>query len=216
MAKNLGEKIDIIFLKSLLIEIPTDELPNLLETKEEYTLFLSSLNDTIQEEPEFFLITDEFIKKAENVIEKYRFTYTDEETINLVNEAIVNLNSIRSIDEQTKQINYNLYVADQEVKRHDYIPNSEVLVYMLAHDATLLETMLTGKPAYYQPRYYIGSTNYLINTIPELYEECESIRSQTIINMETIKNTKKGINIFNRAYARKTLKTLKKIKNKEE
>lgn len=216
MSKDLEKRMDIIFLKSLLIENTAEALPKMIESKKEFILFLTSLNETIQEEPAFFLIADEIIKRAESVIQEHRFQYKDEETINLINDTIINLNNINGLDEQTKQINYNLYLADQEIKRNDYIPNSEVLVVMIINDAKLLESMFVGNAEEWIPRYYIGSTNYLINTIPEVYEDSGNVKEQTIMNMEIIRKNRKNINFITRASAKKTIKTLKKIKKKEE
>ena len=216
MSDESNKKINIIFLKRILLEFPKEELSNIFSTKEQYTKFITILNDIIEEEPEFFLIADELITRAEATIEAHRFTYTEEETIELVNYAIVNLNKIKGLDEKTKQARLLLYRAEQETMRHDAITSAEMFVSMQMYDAEILEAMLVGKSEYLEPRFFIGSTNYLIETIPELYCDHEELRSQTITNMETITSDKKNINFFMRAYAKRTIRKLQKIKTKEE
>ena len=50
MSKDLEKRMDIIFLKSLLIENTAEALPKMIESKKEFILFLTSLNETIQED----------------------------------------------------------------------------------------------------------------------------------------------------------------------
>ena len=184
--------------------------------KDDYKLLLEALNSTLKQEPAFFLLSDKLIKKAEDTLYEHRFAYKDEEIINLINEIIIGFNKLKNIDDKTKSDSIKVYVQEQREKRGTYIPNRTELFFMMSHDASVMEAMLAGKSVSWQAGYFIGSTNYLVNMIPEFYAEFQDLAQQTIKNLQKITDYKTKPNFLIKSYAEKSIKNIKKIKTKEE
>lgn len=216
MSDELSTKIDIIFFKGTIIDLPTEALQESFSKKEDYRMFLQALNSTLKQEPAFFLLSDKLIKRAEDTLYEHRFTYKDEELINLINEIIIGFNKLKNIDKKTKNDSIKVYVQEQREKRETYIPNITELFFMMSHDTSVMEAMLVGKSVSWQAGYFIGSTNYLVNTIPEFYAEFQDLTQQTIKNLQKITDDKTNPNFLIKSYAEKSIKNLQKVKTKEE
>lgn len=216
MSDELATKIDIIYFKGTLIELPTAELQEAFSKKEDYRMFLQALNSTLKQEPAFFLLSDKLIKRAEDILYEHRFTYKDEEIINLINEIIIGFNRLNNMDDKTKKDSLKVYEEEQSQKRGIFIRNRDELIFMTSHDTSVMHAMMVGKSVRWESYYFIGSTNYLVNTIPEFYIEYQALTQQTIKNLEKITSNNSFPNLLIKPSAEKSIKNIQKIKIKEE
>lgn len=212
------DKIDIIFLKNQLIASKEIDLKQICSSPEDYGIFIDILNIALGQEPAFFLLTDDFLKAAEDVLYSKRFDYRHIENYNeVINEIIGRINRLRTVSQDIKDRQARAY-ADWNLSVRQVGSNISLTEFykLLGHDALLIQELLKGNIDELNPFYFFSSTNYLLTVMPEFYETHPEIVDLTMKKLDESINKRWFWNKHEREYAKEISKNLQKVKVKEE
>ena len=91
---NLEDFINMLQLKCSLYYYTIDDFMELCKNEKQYATFLDSSLLLAEYDEGFLRLDSEFPETISQVIEEYRFTYTDSSYVPVVNDIICRLNAI--------------------------------------------------------------------------------------------------------------------------
>lgn len=104
---EIDSYIDALYLKNHLIGFDTEQLRELYGNFDLYEYFVYSLIYILDNEPEFILLDDTLPNKIYDVLDLHRFDCKDNTILyGLVNEIILEVNSMRSLPNNIKKKSY--------------------------------------------------------------------------------------------------------------
>ena len=216
MNDDIMDKLNILYFKNRLINAKEETLKELHSDPEEYAYFLDSFLITLYEEPAFFLLDDELIRKAQAVVENKRYDYRNPEYYDAINEIIRILNIINSQPRHIKEMQASQYIKWQEKMRETSFRNTKDLLKNLSSDAVVLECVKGRELDIIDSLNLFRSTNYLVKTIPEFYQEDEGRIDITLSELKKYTIRKNSCCWSERFFARGAIKNVEKVKTKEE
>lgn len=212
MAYKLEDKINIIYLKNQLINATTKQLKKKYSNHDNFGFFIDTLNIALNDEPVYFLLDDEILNKAENIIAHRRFEFDDESFNTVINEIINQLNGLKAIPEQVKETQKKAYISFQQSTRQMVFDDMEDFLSAIAYDAVLIQKLTNGELAELEPAYFFASTNYLAQTLPEFYQKRPMLAEINLKKLEEHTHKKGLSNWGERAFAKEAVKNLQKVK----
>lgn len=171
MEYGKDEFISNIILKNMLINTPI----NIIQEVNNNGLridFLKSIINLLNIEDGFILMDPKFLIKIEEFIYTDRFKYkTNNENSELVNNIIYKINNLKSKTElQINIIKYNYLCYQEECRKLSFV-YEEQFFNSIAYDAVIYENFTKLLPINIENDYFfLGTTNYFINVMPELYK----------------------------------------------
>lgn len=214
---DMNDFINVICLRNQLLVVPTEEFVEMHRDEEKFLSFLDTLSVLITIDSAFFLFSDELIEKAKDVIADNRFNYKDKNIVEVINQAISYFNNIKNYDESYKNLLKNGYLGYQEDCRKATIEDEMFLLDTLAFDAVVYFALAEDRMDLIDDSdaLFLASVNYLIESIPELFND-EVIKTRALNKLEEL--TKKGwpFRKTNREYSKETIENIQKIKVREE
>lgn len=216
MAYNLEDRVNIIYLRNQLINAKLEQLLELYKDDKSYGFFIDTLNIAMDAEPAFFLLDGEILEKAMSVVYAHRFEFKDPTYSEIVNEIITAYNELTYYPDSIKIQKANAYIIWQSEVHDLPFYSKEDLLACLAHDALTIHNLANKDFSNTDPAYFLASINYLVNVLPEFFEENADYLDLSL-RMATQYATEKGFRKRpQRAYAKKTIKNIQKVKAKEE
>ena len=167
-------------------------------------------------DPIFFIMDELIIKKVEDVIHNKRFDFKTPEFTIVINEIIWRLNKLKGIPESIKLEKRRQYSMHHQELREMSFSSIDDFIKGLAYDAILMEKLYQGRLGQLDPVYFFSSTTYLSKVFPEFYQEDENRINLTIQRLNIHAGKKWIWNWAERSFAEKTIKTIQKVKIKEE
>ncbi len=214
---TMDDFINVICLRNQLLVVPTDEFVEKHREEERFLSFLDTLAVLTMIDSAFFLFSDELIEKAKAVIFEYRFNYKDTNIVEAINQAILYFNTIRNYDESCKKLLKNGYLGYQEDCRKITIEDENQFLELLAFDAVVYFALAEDKMDIVgdDDAFFLASINYLIESIPELFND-EEIKNRAMKKLEEIMKKGWPFKKVNRDYSKETIENIQKIKTREE
>lgn len=207
--KEIKEQKNLLILKHQLIVLSEDDLIELYNDEEYYPLFINTVLTILEEDIAFLVFKDEIINRIFRIISLKRDKLLKEDK-EIINKLVSELNIIKALPEQEKNILKNSYLYYQEHLRKTTFKNETDFFENMAYDAYLLVGIENNNlEELYDINKSISSINYLLETIPELLQDQENYN---IINnyLDSIKISK--IKILDNRRINNTKKTLMKLK----
>ncbi len=216
MDYDLEDRINIIYLKNQLINASQEQLLELYKDDKSYGFFIDTLNITMDAEPAFFLLDEGLLAKAMGVVYAHRFEFKNPSYNEIVNEIITFHNELTHYQDYVKVQRANAYIRWQSEVHDLSFYSKEDLLACLAHDALTIQQLVKNDFSNADPAYFLASVNYLVNVLPEFFEENANYLDLSL-RVATQYATEKGFKKHpQRAYAKKTIKNIQKVKVKEE
>lgn len=213
---GLEDCLNIIFIKNQLINAPLDKLKEINSGYEEFGEFIDTLNIALDAEPAFFLLSDEIIRRAEAVVAHKRFEYSDPQYNAIINNIIGQINCLKSIPADIRRRQVEAYICWQnEIRQLGHLSTAD-FVEALANDAIVIQRLLAGNLGDIDPLFFLSSTNYIVEVIPQFYQEFPGTLDLTFQRLDEHVHKKGILNWAERSYAKQTKKNIEKVKIKEE
>ena len=212
--EQLSKIISNLYLKHQLIYKSEKEMLDVYKDLDSYRIFLETAYDFIQNEPAYFYLEEFLIEKIMTVVNKFRFDYIKEEGINdLVNSIIISANSLKfnmnNIEYITPIItNYVNYEIDmRDINFEDDIE----LLAAMGQDYLVFWGLVNNLDELYKDEFFLISTNYFINSCPEIYE-FPKMKERTIQKLQDMSKINIVENPIIHDYVKSTNKAFQKIK----
>lgn len=170
MNEELEKKLRVVYLKNQLINKNSRELVDDFSTENLHKGFTSYAYElTVQDQP--FCVLKDFSDKLQEVINTNRLKFkTSGNVRNLENIVIVRLNQMHVEDPASLDI----YKKLQQLNRCYDFKDDDSLYESIAYDYDTLENLRRiseDKPIFQlNADLFLASTNYFLNTMPELYK----------------------------------------------
>lgn len=216
MEYDLWDKIYVIFLKNQLILSSSKVLENFYTEGDRYRQFVYDLNNALTLEPAFFFTNQKILDKAQEIFYRHRFSVKDPKVNGEINEIIGKLNVLNNTPDYVKRIQLYNYLSYQEDSRQIKFYHDDLFLESMANDANVIFKLISGDLSGVDSTYFLGSTNYLVSTIPEFYLEDLRRIELTMAKIDELASQKGFSKIGERAFAKDTRKNIQKIKVKEE
>lgn len=194
MECNTEDFLNIMYLECQLVNATLEEFISEYQTKDMYALLIDTLNIMMDVDSGFFLLDSKFIERIEKVIYEERFKYKEKDFVDATNNVIVNLNKRKSYSKELKEQILNSYMAYHEELRELNFDDYQDLIYALGCDAIIYDCLRQEKiesDLEIKDEYFFGTINYLLNTIPEVYQDY-NLKNATLEKLETILQKKKS------------------------
>lgn len=213
---NLEDKKNIIYLRNQLINGDLSNLKAIYSDEDDYGFYLDTLNIALDSEPVFFLLDDEMLKKAEDILHHKRFDYRNPDFCKVINEIIGRINELRALPEGIKNVQRRQYVMWQQQKRETVFTSKDDFLQGLGYDALLMEKLYQGNLDEMDPVYFFASTNYLAKVLPEFYQEDPTRIELTMSRLDQHAKKRWIWNKAERDFAKDAIRNIQKVKTKEE
>lgn len=196
--------VAMLVVKNQLINASIDQIMKINEGEARTEVFLSAINQLLKDENAFVLMDSGLLLKIEEFINERRFRYSNNELNHLINEVIVELNSIKTKNEDQINLIKNGYLAYQEDCRKISFRENEELLCSMAYDIIVYMNLEKGSLADLEfDGLFLASTNYFLRTVPEIYDD-SSFLEQTLQKIEYGCYARGFKNIGYRKYAKST------------
>lgn len=215
MKYNLEDFLNIIILKSQLVNMPEEKLLEEYQDKDRYGTFIDTANIMLDRDSGFLLLDESIARKIESVIASNRFKIKDEDYTTVANEVIIKINLACDYSKDLKEKVLESYRIYQEESRHISFDDDEELIEAIGYDAYVYDSIKNDNGVDLNTIYLYGSINYFKETIPEIYED-EEFRNNAIKKLEITLEKQKHQPFVGNRYIKKVLKTLQKTKTKKE
>ncbi len=167
---SLEDYKNVIILKNQLLTMDIYQLKALYQDYETYLLFLDTISVLISIDCGFLFLRDDIISKIEQIIQYNRFE-ADSDTFQIINEMIQYFNTIQNYSPNRKKILTSSYLAYQEDIRKMKLKDMNDLFQAIAFDANVIVALEQNTMDFLSDnRYFLSSFNYMIESIPELFE----------------------------------------------
>ena len=208
---EIDSYIDAIYLKNHLIGFDTEQLKELYSNIDLYEYFVYSLIYILDNEPEFILLDDTLPNKICDVIDLHRFDCKDDTILyGLVNEIILEVNSMRSLPNNVKEEKISVYLNEQSEKRKVLLTDREDLSYTMVYDAGVVLSLFEEGDEIANKDMYIPSLNLLISEMPAMFKD-EKVLERAMNKLDEISKKHVIFGRLQRRYARDAKVYLKKI-----
>lgn len=217
MEYSIEDRINMYVLKNHLLKHSPRVLMHLYgKEDEDYCYFIDTLNITLDAEPAFFLVEPQILKNALEIVYKKRFAIKDSDVNAVINEIIAQVNRLNSLNESDKNAQKNAYLAWQEESRCLTFSTQQDFLNSLSYDTAVLKKTSKDRLDDVDPAYFLASVNHLAENFPEFYQQDPARITRTLATLEALSKTKGFSNRSIRAFAKETIKTMQKVKGKEE
>ena len=208
---EIDSYIDSLYLKNHLIGFDTEQLKELYGNIDLYEYFVYSLIYILDNEPEFILLDDTLPNKIYDVIDLHRFDRKDDTILyGLVNEIILEVNSMRSLPNNEKEEKISVYLNEQSEKRKVLLTDREDLSYTMVYDAGVVLSLFEEGDEFANEDMYIPSLNLLISEMPAMFKD-EKVLERAMNKLDEISKKHVIFGRLQRRYARDAKVYLKKI-----
>lgn len=208
---EIDSYIDALYLKNHLIGYDTEQLKELYGNIDLYEYFVYSLIYILDNEPEFILLDDTLPNKIYDVLDLHRLDCKDDTILyGLVNEIILEVNSMKSLPNKVKEEKISVYLNEQSEKRKVLLTDREDLSYTMVYDAGVVLSLFEEGDEIPNEDMYIPSLNLLMSEMPVMFKD-KKVLERAMNKLDEI--SKKHI-IFGRLqkkYVRDAKVYLKKI-----
>lgn len=212
------EKYSLILLRFQLLNLSKEEMIGLYSSDENFKILLSGILYNMQEEPGFFAMDDDIIKKIEQINNELRFQFVDDESRKMGNCILKQFAHINYGDQFQRSDLIREYMMYQ-VWIRDYIPDKDkVLSYdeftnLLSFDYITYSCLLDKDyEDLYQSRSFLASTNVFLKEWPEFYKRESYLLPKTKeIILDSIHSKEKSEN--HKQYKKMAKRTLERIKH---
>lgn len=168
---ELTNKLNRLIIKNQLLTIPSEELCKIYNDKELMTILIYMLNDLIKNEPEFIIVCDEIVDNIQNILFEKRQQYKKDELNLSINNIIIKLNSIIGEEKIYKEEKKKNYKLNQLYTRNlNYNLSFDELKNLIIYDAITYNSLINPIKQEITIEYFISSLNYLMEYVPELFE----------------------------------------------
>lgn len=195
--------IQIFDLKEKLLTCDTAELLEIYQDEEGFINFVDSLDYLLQEDEDFLKFLPLFIEDIESVLMAKRFSLKDSELIKKINNIICRINILKGISEDEQMQNAIKYIDKEYKLRGNDLESAEVLTKAMIADVDVVLALLDEDVSKLDDDiFFLASTNYFMNLIPELYDE-DLVR----ISLDKCKRIAKKSKLFDKktkTYVKKT------------
>lgn len=214
---TVEDKVAIICFKNQLINGSLDMLKKIYSDHDSYGYFIDLLNITLDTEPAFFLIDEEVLEKAEHILYSKRFDYKDHDYIEVINEIIGSLNSLRNMDLSMRNQRKNSYLLFQEQTRRVAFRKHEQLMAALAYDGEVINFLQKNNGIRENTELYlVSSANYFARAFPEYYEANPDAQALIMQQLDEMSRARGIMNIPFRMAAKDAKKNVEKVYKKGE
>ena len=208
---EIDSYIDALYLKNHLIGFDTEQLKELYGNIDLYEYFVYSLIYILDNEPEFILLDDTLPNKIYDVIDLHIFDCKDDTILyGLVNEIILEVNSMRSLSNNEKEEKISVYLNEQSEKRKVLLTDREDLSYTMVYDAGVVLSLFEEGDEFANEDMYIPSLNLLISEMPAMFKD-EKVLERAMNKLDEISKKHVIFGRLQRRYARDAKVYLKKI-----
>lgn len=203
--ENMREKlVASLVVKNQLVNASIEQIMKINEGEARTKMFLSAINRLLKDETAFVLMDSRLLLKIEEFINERRFRYSNNELNRLINEIIIELNSIKTKNEDQINLLKNGYLAYQEDCRKIRVRENEELLCSMAYDIIVYMNLEKGSLAELEfDGLFLATTNYFLRTAPEIYDD-SAFLEQTLQKIENGCYTRSFKNIGYRKYAKST------------
>lgn len=211
MEYNIQDFLTVIQLKNQLINLSFEQLLELNKTEDQHVQYVSSINTLLQKEEAFVFMDSDILHKIENLIYKQRFLLDSMQVDSLmqINRTILKLNELKFKTAGYINSLKNSYLFYQEnCRRIEFEENDDLLISM-AYDFEVYRSLQNGQLNDLEDIFFFGSTNYFLESIPELYQN-SSFYDQTLQKLVQDSKKRGFWNKCGRGCAKKTLDNFQK------
>lgn len=208
---ELIDYLNIIYLKNELLTLPTSKLLEKYQAEEMYGIFLDTVNIMNAVDSAFLLFSNQALKKIETVVDTYRFLYRSAEFNIVRNDIIRYLNTVSSCSRELKNIKKDCYLDyHQDLRKMSFMTEDDFL-YAVSYDAVSLYKLQDRNLQDMDDTCFLGSINYFIEVIPELFYE-KDIQEVAQSKIEEISRRRGYRNRVVREFSQETMNHFQKIK----
>ncbi len=209
--------INLLALKNQLINANFNEL--MKDYKNDYNLYLQFLDSVcmlLKNDSGFLLFSKESINKIFDVVNIHRFDCKDNEVVTCINDIIGEINKIRGLSKEARNIMMSSYLTFHEDIRKINILNGDTLIQLIANDALCLFNIVNKEELKDKEEYmFLSSLNYLIYSCPELFDD-EDFKNEAMRKVDIVMKKGWPFNSKGRNYSKKTKENLVKVKTLKE
>ena len=178
---------NIVKLKYDLITKDEEKLQEELSDEDAFLNFLEGLELILAKEDAFLYLSDAFLIKIKNIIDKKRFSTKNSALIEEINNIIIKVNNLEMQPRATKRLKAYNYINYQNEIRHIHYNDLKVFLGAMAMDYEVLSALLKDDVKNYpNDEIFLASTNYFLEVEPSLYENSE-LRYITRKKLEDLK-----------------------------
>lgn len=216
MEYSIEDFAEVLLLKKQLVKDPLTFMVDQCQDKTKYHQFLMSTKVLLDLDSGFLLQSPDLIEKLETILYSQRFEFKDPRINSRINEILLVLNEIKNYSDT--KINFILehYLLYHEDIRMLCFETQNDFLEALTFDSIAYQALNKNlSQTIIEEDLFLSSTNYFIETIPEIYDDV-LIREQTERKIRECENKKGLWNRQLRKYAEDTNLNFQKIKKKEE
>ena len=207
---------EVLLLKQQLVKESLDFMINQCRERKSYLRFLTTTKALLDLDSGFLLQTHVLLERLETILYSKRYEWKDQETNEWMNQIIPLLNEIKTYSDIKRNSILEHYLLYQEEIRMLCFEDQKAFLEALTFDATTYQALKTNlSQTIKEEDLFLSSTNYFIETIPEIYEDA-TVSEQTERKIRECENKKGLWNRALRKYAQATNLNFQKIKKKGE
>ena len=213
---TVNDFLNVLCLRNQLVCVDKKQLIEVYQDYENYITFLSSVYALSEVDSAFLLYNNAYIDKIENVVQIHRYDTNDSEVKEVVNTIIGYLNGLRNYSDQYRNTLMEAYHSYNEDARGIEFDGDDLLIKALAYDAVVVAGLANeNMEIVTEDDLFISSINYLLNTIPEFFDNVQ-VKIRAITRLDELSKKGRPFNKTIRTYSKNTLENFQKIKAKEE
>lgn len=175
-------KINDYLYNKLLYKFKKQLICNYKEVldENEYIKFIGLTLFLLSKEPEFLIFVTPIVDRIMKIINNNRYDYNihDEE-----NEIIRSLNTLKNYT--TEELKEEYRQIQREERVYNFESDSDIL-YSIAYDSVVIDYLEAGNLDNIKEKYFIASTNYLLENFPNLYSKNRNYIDITINKLNEI------------------------------
>lgn len=183
----------LLLFKNQLVFCDVDELKKIYSEIEDYSIFVDNVALMLNEEPAFLLLSKDFRKKIDVILETRRFTIDDDIISQEINEIALCLNELESIDDDTKNQRISNYKAYHENIRNEEYATIADFGITLANDCPTYYYLKGELDDRVKSSFEISSIIYFLETVPEMFNDPMVLKRLEFV----LKDIAKDGSIFN-------------------
>lgn len=213
---TVNDYLNVLCLRNQLVCVGKKQLLDVYKDYENYITFLDSVYVFSEIDSAFLLYNKDYVDKVENIVQIHRYDTDDPEVKNVVNTIIGYLNGLKTYSDEYKDALMQAYHSYNEEKRNVQIESDNLLLQALAYDAVVVAGLANeNMEIVTDDDLFLSSMNYLMNTIPEFFDNAQ-VKIRAITRLDELSKKGRPFNKRIRTYSKETLENFQKIKVREE
>ena len=209
---DMVDVVASLYFRRQLVSFDEKKLTDFFTKNENYSGFLYILDVTLQIDCVFLLFDLDIVDILSNIVNKKRFEYKDEDTIDRINRIIYVLNGYRHMSDFEIELHKEEYKFYQSDTRGFKVDNDQMINDLIMNDVSVFEAITNNDFSnVVDCRAFLSSILFLLSYMPQLFIS-DTIRKNVCDFVKDVENGKYKLNRNDKKYLKQFKKSFNDIR----